>query len=129
MNHFQKLIIKTAVFLVFYLINGNALSQKLTLDEAIKIALENNREIRTSKLNIEKEEAVKLSSFSIPRPELFLEYEGVKGSLKNFESRKIGILQEFEFPTSYFLRLDVQGSQVSIAEEELKNLLSELSMK
>jgi len=89
------------------------------MDEVVKIAIENNQEIRSAKLNIEKEEAVKLKSFNIPRPELFLEYEGIKGSLKNFESRKFGIAQEFEFPTSYFLRSDVQGSQVNIARQEL----------
>lgn len=90
----------------------------MTFDEAVKSALENNLELKAAKLNIYKEEAVKLRSFNIPRPELFIEYEGVKGGLKNFESRKIGIMQEFEFPTNYFLRSDVQGSQVEIAKHE-----------
>ncbi len=122
MNHFQKLIIKTSVYLIFYLLDGNTLSQKLKLDEAIKIAMENNQDIKAAKLNIEKEEAAKLRSFNIPRPELFMEYEGVKGGIGNFESRKIGILQELEFPTSYFLRSNVQGSQVNIAKEQLNKL-------
>ncbi|HAY34736.1 MAG TPA: hypothetical protein DCY06_11455 [Bacteroidetes bacterium] len=105
--------------LMFAINEHSSYSQNLSMDEVVKIAIENNQEIKSAKLNIEKEEAVKLKAFNIPRPELFLEYEGVKGSLKNFESRKIGIAQEFEFPTSYFLRSDVQGSQVNIAKQEL----------
>ncbi len=116
-----KKIILFGLFLSM-LISVELYSQKLNIDEAIKIALENNQEIKSAKLNIQKEEAVKLKSFNIPRPELFIEYEGIKGSLKNYESRKIGILQELEFPTNYFLRSDVQESQVNVARQELNKL-------
>lgn len=109
-------------FVIFLFANLPAYSQRLTLDDVLRIAVENNPEIKAAKLNIEKEEAVKLKAFNIPRPEIFLEYEGVKGSLKNFETRKIGVSQEFEFPTSYFLRSDVQSSQVDIAREELNRM-------
>lgn len=94
----------------------------LTLEDAVSIALENNQEIKSAKLNIKKEEAIKLKSFNIPRPELFIEFEGIKGSLKNFESRKIGISQELEFPTNYFMRANVQYSQINIAKMELSKL-------
>lgn len=122
MYHIKKIKI---VFLFILLLLGNnytIFSQKFTMDEFVRIAIENNPEIRAAKLNIEREEAIKLKSFNLPRPELFLEYEGVKGSLKTFETRKIGISQEFEFPTSYFLRSDVQSSQVDIAKQELNKL-------
>lgn len=109
-------------FLVFIIGIVHTYSQRLSIDEAVRIAIENNQEIKSAKLNIEKEEAIKLKAFNIPRPELFMEYEGIKGSLKNYESRKIGILQELEFPTSYFLRSDVQGSQVNIARQELNKV-------
>jgi len=116
----QNNIISAAVFIILLALAGNNLqAQKLSMKDAVKTAIENNSEIKAAKLNIQKEDAVKLRSFNIPRPELFLEYEGIKGSLKNYESRKIGILQEFEFPTSYFFRSDVQSSQVEIAKAEL----------
>ncbi len=67
-----------------------------------------------------------MSSFNVPKPQLFIEYEGIKGSLNNFESRKIGILQELEFPTNYFLRSDVQQSEVDIAKMELNKLAYEV---
>ncbi|MEO8211322.1 MAG: TolC family protein [bacterium] len=98
----------------------------MDLDEVIKIAIENNQSIKSSRLNIEKENAVRLQSFNIPKPELFVEYEGVQGSLSNADSRKIGILQEIEFPSNYFLRADVQNSQVQIAREELNISINSL---
>lgn len=99
---------------------------KMTLDEVIRISLENNQSIKSSKLNIEKEKAINLKSFNIPKPLLFVEYEGVQGSLSNAESRKIGILQVLEFPTNYFLRSDVQGSQIKVAGEELNSSVNSL---
>jgi len=99
---------------------------RMNLDEIIKTATENNQEVRSSKLSIEKENAIKQKSFNIPKPELFVEYEGVQGSLSNADSRKIGFVQQFEFPTNYFLRADVGESQVKIAQEELGRTLNTL---
>ncbi|MCB0728837.1 MAG: TolC family protein [Ignavibacteriae bacterium] len=99
---------------------------KMSLDDVIKISLKNNQSIKSSRLSIEKEKAINLKSFNIPKPELFVEYEGVQGSLSNAESRKIGFLQQIEFPTNYFLRSDVQGSQIRVAEEELNVSINKL---
>lgn len=122
MNHLNKAYISIPVCLLIILFGGKVLSQRMSMDDVVRAVIENNQQIKSAKLNIEKEEAAKLKSFNIPRPELFIEYEGVKGSLKNFESRRIGILQKLEFPVSYFLRSDVQGSQVDIAKQELNKL-------
>lgn len=124
----MEIIIKYLSLSAFsFLILQNAFSQtKIDLDEAIKIALENNQQIKTAKLEIQKENAIKLKSFNIPRPQLFTEYEGIKGGLNNSESRKIGITQELEFPTNYILRSDVQNSQIRIAQEELNQKINNL---
>lgn len=119
-----KLILITVCLLFF---GKEIVSQsKMKVDEVIKISIENNQSIRTSKFNIEKEKAINLKSFNIPKPVLFIEYEGVQGSLSNADSRKIGILQTIEFPTNYFLRSDVQESQIKIAEEELNSSVNSL---
>ena len=99
---------------------------KSSLDDVIKISMENNQQIKSAKYNLEKEDVLKLKAVNIPKPQLFVEYEGIKGNLNNFENRKIGVLQEFEFPSTYFLRSDVQSSQVLIAKAELNNLINEL---
>ncbi len=118
---------KLPVILLFLLLPVVANSQtKITLDDAVKSGLENNSQVKSAKLNIEKEEAARLKSFNIPKPELFIEYEGVKGSLNNFENRKIGILQEIEFPSSYFFRSDIQSSQIEIARQELNSIVNNI---
>jgi len=124
MYHYKKIII--LVCFISFFNTGNLFTQKLNIDEVVNIAIENNQEIKTARLKIEREKAVKLGSFNIPKPQLFIEYEGIKGSLNNFESRKIGILQELEFPTNYFLRSDVQQSEVDIAKMELNKLAYEV---
>lgn len=120
-----KLILLTVCFLFF---GKAAISQsKMKLDEVIKISIENNQTIKTSRFKIEKEKAINLKSFNIPKPELFIEYEGVQGSLSNAESRKIGIVQMIEFPTNYFLRSDVQESQIKVTEQELNSSVNSLT--
>ena len=119
-----KLILISVCFLFF---GKEVISQsKMYLDEVIKISIENNQSIKSSRFNIEKEKAINLKSFNIPKPQLFVEYEGVQGSLSNAESRKIGILQMIEFPTNYFLRSDVQESQIKVAEEDLNSSVNSL---
>ena len=119
-----KLILISVCFLFF---GKEVISQsKMNLDEVIKISIENNQSIKSSRFNIEKEKAINLKSFNIPKPQLFVEYEGVQGSLSNAESRKIGILQMIEFPTNYFLRSDVQESQIKVAEEDLNSSVNSL---
>lgn len=120
-------IIKLILITAALFLGEEVISQtQMNLDEVIKITLENNPSVKSGKLNIEKEDAGKLKAFNIPKPELFIEYEGVNGSLSNAESRKIGFIQRFEFPTNYFLRSDVLGSQVSVAGEELNTTMNEL---
>ncbi|HEX2787605.1 MAG TPA: TolC family protein [Ignavibacteria bacterium] len=105
-------------------------SQKITsVDEAVKIAIENNPEIKTAQFNIGREEGIKQKAFNITKPQVFIEYEGVKGSISNFENRKIGVSQEFEFPLSYFLRADVQSSQVEIAKQEVRRVTNDIASK
>ncbi|MCC7159118.1 MAG: TolC family protein [Ignavibacteria bacterium] len=112
---------------VYFLSASFCYSQKQnTIDEAIKQAIENNQQIQSAKYNVEKENALKLKAVNIPKPELFIEFEGIKGGINNFESRKIGILQAFEFPSSYFLRTDVQNSQVLVSKAELSKIVNDL---
>ncbi len=120
-------LIFSSVCLIFFSRDLYSQPEKiLSIDEVIKISIDNNQTVRSARLNIEKENSIKLRSFNIPDPEVFIEYEGVKGSLSNAESRKIGITQEIEFPLNYFLRSDVQSSQIKAAQEELNNSINNL---
>ncbi|MCC6865520.1 MAG: TolC family protein [Ignavibacteria bacterium] len=97
---------------------SKTISQFISIEDAVKMGIQNNPEIKKAELNIQKQEAIKLKSVDIPKPQIFIEYEGIKGGLKNFESRKIGIMQELEFPTSYFLKNELQNTEILKARSE-----------
>ncbi|MDQ3019191.1 MAG: TolC family protein [Bacteroidota bacterium] len=110
---------------LFLLIYGVSFGQnKIGLDEAIRITIENNQQIKSSRFSLQREEAGRSRSYNIPKLKLFVEYEGVKGSLSNYEERKIGLSQDFEFPTVYFNRAAVQNYQVEISGAQLENTIN-----
>lgn len=119
-NFKMNLHIKATALCFFVLLPAISFAQTNDIDKYIEIGIKNNSEIETYRLNIEREETGLKKALNIPKPQLFLEYEGVKDGLENFESRKIGISQDFEFPSVYFLRSDVQSVQIEIAKAELQ---------
>lgn len=119
--------IKATIALLFIFLPLVSFAQSDNLQQILNTGIENNSEVQALKLNIEKENAGQKKSFNIPKPQLFLEYEGVKGRLENFESRKMGISQELEFPAVYFMRSDVQSAQIEIAKAELQSKINTLS--
>lgn len=124
MKKINFIIILTFIFLINFSLCYS--QQTVAIDDVVKTAIENNPEIKTAQFNIEREDAIKLKAFNIPKPQVFVEYEGIKGNISSFESRKIGISQELEFPVSYFLRANVQSSQIEIAKQELNQLTSNI---
>lgn len=126
-NYKMNLHIKATILCFFFLLPAISFAQTNDIDKYIELGIKNNSEIETYRLYIEREEAGLKKSLNIPKPQLFLEYEGVKGGLENFESRKIGISQDFEFPSTYFLRSDVQSIQIEIAKAELQIKINSVS--
>lgn len=112
---------------VFFILSLNVYAQtKLTLEKSIDIGIQNNKQVEALRFETQKEEAAISRGFNLPKLKLFAEYEGVKGSLNNFEERKIGLSQDFEFPTVYFNRADVQSIQADISKARLENLINNL---
>lgn len=86
---------------------------KLSLKTAVSAALEKNPQITAVKWRIEEEKGILWQARSLEKPEIFTEYEGVKGSgLTNYENRKLGISQSFEFPTNIYFRSNAQSNIV-----------------
>ena len=119
--------IKATIFLLFMIVPSVTFSQSNDLESYIERGIKGNSEIQAFRLTVEREEAALKKSVNIPKPQLFLEYEGVKGGLENFESRKIGISQDLEFPSVYFMRSDVQSVQIDIAKAELQNKINSIT--
>jgi len=105
--------------------------QKISIKDAIRIALKNNPDIKVRKENIGAEKGRFLQSLSFPDPRLVLMYEGVpRGeSVNNAEQRKIFFSQSFDFPTSYYYKNRIRSTSVDIRKAEFELSEKELVEK
>lgn len=96
-------------------------TQRLSLPEAISIALQNNERVLTAQRDVEAASGRILQAGRIPNPDLYVTYNEVptKFSLGNAGERDIGISQTIEFPGK-------RGSRVAAAERG--RTIAELSL-
>ena len=101
---------------------GQTEIKKLSLNEAIKIGLKNNPEVKGAKENISVSKGRFWSGISLPQPEIGVSYEyaPVNSSLSNYNEKTLSVSQSFEFPTNYFLK----GSKLNKEEEIAVHTLS-----
>ncbi|MBL7914453.1 MAG: CusA/CzcA family heavy metal efflux RND transporter [Bacteroidia bacterium] len=128
---------KTIVGLIFVIISGFAsydsnaqtASRILSVEDAIKIALDSNLNIKVSKLNMEASQKLKKSFFELPKTEVSYQYGQFNSNNKD---NSIEISQDIPFPTYYgaqsgLLNAQVRGSTLDYkaSENELKGLVQE----
>ncbi len=100
---------------------NNAPTEKLSLDRAINLALENNLEIKNARLNIEIAHKLKKSSFDLPAPEFTYQWGQINSALND---KYIDLTQSFDFPTTYISMgkynkklLQLRETEYTIAEK------------
>ncbi|MCT1531559.1 CusA/CzcA family heavy metal efflux RND transporter [Sphingobacterium daejeonense] len=91
--------------------------QKISIDEAIKITLENNKGIKSNELEIQATESLLKSASELPKTELNFQY----GQNDGFEQNDaISIAQNIPFPTLFKSRRELIKEQIkekSIAKD------------
>lgn len=95
-----------------------------SLDELISTAIQNNPEVKAANLRTEQAEALKGTSWNIPKTEFNGEY-GQTNSIYNDDLR-LSVSQRFEFPTVYTNRSKLNKAEVEssrILEARTKNEL------
>jgi outer membrane protein TolC len=94
--------------------------ERLSLHDAIIIALRNNPQSRASLENIDVERGRFWRGISPPLPSVAVNYDYIpKGrSVKQFGERTVEISQSLDFPTNILFRGLQLSSQVSVAEAE-----------
>ena len=96
-----KRIVPKAVVLAImaFLLAGNSLSQrKITLDDAVKIALENNTQIKHQQLTTDYAKALVRTATDIPKTNAAFEYGQINSA---YNDTKISIGQSLSFPAVY----------------------------
>lgn len=117
---------QTIYLLIFILLNSSISlgteNSNLSIEDAIKIALENNPNVLFAKKELEATSGRKLQLSAIPDLELEGEWVGIPygSSLAQGEEAKIGLSQSFEFPGKQWLRGDVGNLGEEIAKRNLE---------
>lgn len=99
-----------AVIIIFWL-QPAAAQQPINLQEAIELAIKNNRELKSEKLNIEYLQKLKDAAINIPSTNVGFEYGQLNSA---FYDNRFLISQSFKFPAVY-------RSQKKLADAELQN--------
>ncbi len=122
---------KTAIlsFALLFSVSGFA-QQKISLNDAIKIALQNNNQIKNEQLKTEYAKALIKTAADIPKTNLFGEYGQINSE---YNDTKFGITQNIAFPTVYkkqkqLLTEDYNAAllKVSLKEHEIKKAVTEV---
>ena len=102
---------------------------KLSLQEAIEEAITHNPELLKAEREIHSAQAGLWEAVSPENPELFTEYEDIPDgshSLSDFGEKKIGFIQELEFPLVYYFRGRWQNFEKNNVNDEYLLLRNEI---
>ena len=122
----------TPILIFILMIGGVKLNAQTTisLDEAINLAVQNNRNLKNEKLRSDFAKAlIKTSTADIPQTSVSAEYGQINSAYKDM---KFGVSQSIAFPTVYKKQKNLYTEEwkksqlnVSLKEFELKKLVSQ----
>ncbi|MTI26152.1 CusA/CzcA family heavy metal efflux RND transporter [Fulvivirga kasyanovii] len=95
---------------------AGAQTQSLTLDEAIQIALENNKGLQASAERIEQSQQLTGTAFDPGKTELYYSYDENNLAENGLPLKVWGISQSIQFPSVYGAKKNVQENQINLAK-------------
>lgn len=109
-----------------------AQNKELKLDDAIHIALQNNKEIKAYTLKANEQKALIPSAIAIDKATLTFGTDQNNMAENNHPLKVWGITQSYSFPTLYSAELKAKRIEFNLAENELKiqteNLIKQVSL-
>ena len=119
------------MLLLFLFSSGLSLGQpkELTLNDAINIAIRNNKQLHAFNLKVKEQKALKPTAFSVEKTKIFYEYDENNIAANDHSLNIIGIEQDFSFPTVYSAQNKINKQSISIAQTQLINQRQELIKK
>lgn len=109
----------TAIVIVLLLFSTLSFAQQnpqqaLSLDDAIKIAIEKNPQLKSASLEVQQQKVLKKTAFDIPKTNFTL-MQGQYNS--TYKDKNYSVSQEFSFPTVYGIQAKVQKQNVILSEK------------
>lgn len=87
--------------------------QKITIEEAVSIALENNPSIKAANLEVEKQEILKKSAFDLDKTSISYTKGQINAQQQDYQWE---ISQDFKFPTVYGTQSKLQKERIALSE-------------
>lgn len=109
----------SAIFLILISHSANS-QQPIGLDSVISLALENNSELRSATLTLEKFDALEGTAFDFGKTEFYYEYDENNLAINGLAINVFGVKQGFLFPTVYGIQHKLRKTYTSYEETQLK---------
>jgi heavy metal efflux system protein len=105
------------VFAILFLIAGETHSQAkpITLESALNTALQNNLQLKTSDLSLQRQTILQQTAFALPKTEILLNQDAADGGS---QGNSIGVLQQFAFPTVYKNQAKLLQERTGLSKRE-----------
>jgi outer membrane protein TolC len=114
---------RLTLFILFALVGMYTYGQQslkgLSRQQALQLAQEKNPQVKLANLKKEKQQALKGSALGISSPEVIFE-------APTSNELRPGVLQSFDFPTTYVRKYQSQNQQIALAETEKQITLNQL---
>ncbi|RXP57072.1 CusA/CzcA family heavy metal efflux RND transporter [Lutibacter sp. HS1-25] len=118
---------KTLILLLFLMpVVGFSQAKFIDLNEAIKMGIENNKQLNIAKLEVEKSDKLKNSAFNINKTQVYYLDDKTNLTFGGEPYKTFGVSQSIEFPSVYFARKKtniIKTNMEGIAFEISKNNL------
>jgi cobalt-zinc-cadmium resistance protein CzcA len=109
---------KTALVTIislFFMVHTQAQS-KLTLQETLALAIENNAGLKGSKLKVEESDAMIGNAFNFDKTSIYYSYDENNLATNNLPIKVFGIAQDFKFPTVYLADKKIQKAKLDLEQ-------------
>ncbi len=114
----KKMVMILLPLLAISSLGAEAQTRAITLEEAIDIAIANNKDLKAWQLTAAQRKALIPSAFSIDQTSIFYEYDENNIAENGYPIGVIGISQDFKFPTVYTSQKKVNTLNTTISETE-----------
>ena len=97
-----------------------AQEKSLTLDEAVQLAMKNNKEIQARIIEVDMRKTLVPTAIALEKTTFSYSTDQNNVAENNYPLRVWGVEQEFSFPTLYMAELQAQRQELAIAETALR---------
>ncbi len=122
----RLLIVLSCIFLYAGSSFALDIEKPLSLGEAIRIGTTNNPAIKAATAGIDAVKAQKLSSVSLPQPEIKYDRQWIPTGSSGSAETSFGISQSFDFPTVYFKKAEKFDLMVETEKQKSTNLIVDI---